>query len=155
MTTGGSAIDLLLSDHRRVRELLAELTGTTRQDAQRRTALVAQIKREMLLHATLEEEIFYPVFRESGDGEHGRMFREAHEEHRAIEKLLLPDLETTDAASDEFRGRAKVLREMIELHADEEEREMFPRAERALTSAELERVASRIERRKVELVELL
>ena len=155
MTTGGSATDLLRGDHRRVRELLAELAATTRADAKRRVELVARIKREMLLHATLEEEIFYPVFRESADTEHGRMFREAHEEHRAIEKLVLPDLETTDAGSDEFRGRAKVLRHLVEHHAAEEEREMFPRAERALTDVELERVAARIEQRKVELVELM
>jgi hemerythrin superfamily protein len=149
-----NAIDLLRSDHLKVRELLAEL-ATPRTAVPRRAELVGLIKRELLVHATLEEEIFYPVFRESGDGEHERLFHEAHEAHRAIEKLILPDLEATDAARDEFRGRAKVLCELIERHTEEEEREIFPRATQALTDAELERVGLRIERRKLELIELL
>lgn len=149
-----NAIDLLSTDHRQIVELLTQLVATTRADPARRSELVGRIKRELLLHATLEEEIFYPVFRESGRN-HERIAREAHEEHRAVEKLALPDLETTDPASDEFRGRAKVLRALVVHHVGEEELEIFPRAERALSGDELERVATQLAQRRRELAELL
>ena len=55
---------------------------------------------------------------------------EALEEHRAVDELVLPDLKNTDPASHQFSGRAKVLRELVEHHADEEEEEMFEMAKK-------------------------
>jgi hemerythrin-like domain-containing protein len=78
---------------------------------------------------------------------------EAREEHRAVEKLVLPDLEKTDPGDDAFAGRAKVLRELIEHHADEEEDDMFKKARKALSREELEKLGTRMAARKKELQE--
>ena len=80
------------------------------------------------------------------------MFFEALEEHRAAGDLVLPDLLKTDAASEKFSGRAKVLKELVEHHADEEEKEMFPRAKKLLPKAELDELGARLEARKKELM---
>ncbi|MGH8124351.1 MAG: hypothetical protein ACREPK_00670 [Rhodanobacteraceae bacterium] len=51
------------------------------------------------------------------------------EEHRAAGELVLPDLPETDTGSEEFGGRAKVLKDLVDHHAEEEEGEMFKRAQ--------------------------
>ncbi|MET0227023.1 MAG: hemerythrin domain-containing protein, partial [Dokdonella sp.] len=102
---------------------------------------------------TIEEEIFYPAFKEAAKIADDRtMYFEALEEHRAAGDLVLPDLLATDPAADNFSGRAKVLKELVEHHADEEEKEMFPRARKLLSKSELAELGSRMEARKTDLL---
>ena len=123
------AIALLKQDHKAVKALLTELADTTNRAQKTRTELLQKIATEIKAHAMIEEEIFYPAFKAAGEkADDGKMFFEALEEHRAAGDLVLPDLLKTDVQSDQFGGRAKVLKELIEHHADEEEKEMFPRA---------------------------
>lgn len=144
-----SAIEMLKADHVVLRSLLEKLTETTERAQKTRTELLARIASELSVHTTLEEEIFYPALRESGDDEAARMYFEALEEHRAVEELVLPDLEKTKPASEQFSGRAKVLKELIEHHADEEEDEMFPLAKKLLGAQALRELGERMaERRK-------
>lgn len=144
-----NAIQLLKEDHKKVRGLLAELEATTRRAAKRRTVLLASIARELEIHTTLEEEIFYKAFKEAGErADDDKMYFEALEEHRAAGDMVLPDLQRTAPDSDQFSGRAKVLKELIEHHAEEEEREMFPRARELLTAAELRDLGERMSERK-------
>src|SRR3546814_1785888 len=75
-----------------------------------------------------------------------KLFRyEAKEEHRAVEKLVLPDLFKTDAGTVVFAGRAKVLKDLIEHHAEEEEKEMFPRAKKLLSKERSEEHTSELQ----------
>ena len=55
-------------------------------------------------------------------------------------------------ASEKFSGRAKVLKELVEHHADEEEQEMFPRAKKLLSKDELAALGERLEARKKALL---
>jgi hemerythrin superfamily protein len=64
---------------------------------------------------------------------------------------VLPDLLGTDVQSDQFGGRAKVLKELVEHHADEEERQMFPRARELMDKAQLEQLGERMAQRKAQL----
>jgi hypothetical protein len=79
------------------------------------------------------------------------MFFEAREEHRAVDDLVLPDLLKTKPDSERFAGRAKVLKELVEHHADEEEKEMFPKARKAITGDLMHELAKRMVARKKEL----
>lgn len=81
-----------------------------------------------------------------------KMYFEALEEHRAAGDMVLPDLLKTAPTSEKFSGRAKVLKELVEHHADEEEKEMFPRARRLLSKAELTELGQRMDERKKELL---
>lgn len=146
-----NAIDMLKRDHEKVRALFAELTSTTNRAEKKRSELLEKIRKELLVHTRIEEEIFYPAFREADGAEHRKLFFEATEEHRAAEKLVLPDLEDTTVTSEEFPARAKVLKELIEHHVEEEEQEMFPKAQKSMSAEELEELGQRIERRKHEL----
>ena len=149
-----NAIELLKSDHQKVRGLLAELAETTHRASKTRIELLGKIALELRVHTTIEEEIFYPAFREAGEKhEDEKMFFEAMEEHRAAGDLVLPDLEATEVDSDQFGGRAKVLKELVEHHADEEEKEMFPRARELLGVDALRELGERMQARKVELMD--
>ncbi len=150
-----NAIDMLLEDHKKVRELLSQLTSTTNRAVKTRSDLLQKIKQEILVHAQIEEEIFYPAFRDSDAEEAGQLYHEAKEEHRAVSALVLPDLEETDPASDEFAGRAKVLKDLIEHHAEEEEGEIFPKAKKVFDKAALLELGERMTERKQELMQQL
>jgi hemerythrin superfamily protein len=146
-----NAIELLKSDHKTVRKLLSELSETTERAKKTREELLSKIEKELTIHTKIEEEIFYPAFREAGEDEETVLIHEAREEHRAVDSLVLPDLKKTDVGSKEFSGRAKVLKELIEHHADEEEDEMFPKAKELLSKQELQDLGERMEARKREL----
>jgi hemerythrin-like domain-containing protein len=146
-----NAIELLKADHETVRKLLNEISETTERAEKTRGELLERIASELSVHTRIEEEIFYPAFRDAGEKEESVMVYEAREEHRAVDELVLPDLEKTEVGSMEFSGRVKVLKELIEHHADEEEEEMFPKAEQLLSEAELEELGQRMQARKKEL----
>src|SRR4051812_29549864 len=97
------AITLLKDDHKKVKALLAELAETTNRAEKTRSELLAKIARELEVHTKIEEEIFYPAFKEAGEkSDDAKMFYEAMEEHRAAGDLVLPDLLKTDVTSDQF-----------------------------------------------------
>lgn len=146
-----SALELLKADHEEVKELLEELTSTTTQATKARPELLEKIAKELKIHTKIEEEIFYPAFKDSGGTKHNEVNHEALEEHRAVEKLVLPDLEKSDPSSDEFSARAQVLKEMVEHHAEEEEEKMFEMARKSLSTEELERLGEKMTARKEEL----
>ncbi len=147
------AIQMLTEDHDKVRKLLSQLTDTGESAERQREDLLATIEKELKVHTKLEEEIFYPAFKESGGKEQNRMYFEAMEEHRAVEELVMPDLKKTDLSGTQFSGRAKVLKELIEHHAKEEEDEMFSKAREALSADQLQQLGERMAARKDELMQ--
>jgi hemerythrin-like domain-containing protein len=51
--------------------------------------------------------------------------------------MVLPEIKDTDTDADEFPAKAKVLKDLVEHHAEEEETEMFPRAKKLMDRAQL------------------
>lgn len=146
------AITLLKEDHKKVKKLLGELTETTNRATKTRARLLEDINKEIEIHTTLEEDIFYPAFKDNVERvDDEAMYFEALQEHRAAGELVLPDLANTDPGSSEFAGRAKVLKELIEHHIKDEEKEMFPRARKLMKKADLDELGRRMNTRKKEL----
>ncbi|HXP01204.1 MAG TPA: hemerythrin domain-containing protein [Luteibacter sp.] len=146
------AIALLKQDHKLVKSLLEDLTQSTTRAVKKRGELVQQIYMNLKAHTTIEEEIFYPAFKSAGKKEEEKLYYEALEEHRAAEDLVLPDLMKTDPATEQFSGRAKVLKELIEHHIEEEEGDMFKDARKLLDKNQLNDLGARMEARKTELL---
>ncbi|HLS68785.1 MAG TPA: hemerythrin domain-containing protein [Kiloniellales bacterium] len=146
------ALSLIEEDHNKMRSLFEKLSNTTDRAEKKRTDLLQQIEKEMKIHTTIEEEIFYPSFRDADGKEHQKLYHEAMEEHRAVEDLIMPDLKKTDPQTPEFAGRCKVAKEMVEHHMEEEEEEMFSLAREALSEEELLELGKRMEARKKELM---
>jgi hemerythrin-like domain-containing protein len=145
---GKDAITLLKEDHKKVKGLLSQLEKTTERGARRRRKLLGQIATEVKVHTTIEEEIFYPAYRDAVKKKDDReLYREALEEHHVVD-LVLPELKASNPAGEIFGAKAKVLKELIEHHADEEEEEMFPKARKVLGTARLRDLGGRMETRK-------
>jgi hemerythrin superfamily protein len=148
-----NAIELLKADHEKVRGLFEELTNTTSRAEKTRVQLLEKIRLELDVHTTIEEEIFYPAFREAAENsEDKEMIFEALEEHRAAGELVMPDLLETEVGTEQFGGRAKVLKDLVEHHAEEEEKEMFKRARALFDRDQLAELGERMAARKQELM---
>lgn len=151
-TQATDAIELLTTDHETVRGLLAQLEDTTGRAVKKRVELVQKIAQEVRVHATIEEEIFYPAYHAATKvKEDEKLFFEAKEEHALVD-VLLPELENADPASDEFGAKGKVLKDLIEHHAEEEEEQMFPRARKLLGKQRLLELGMQLQARKDELM---
>ncbi|WP_339490960.1 hemerythrin domain-containing protein [Pseudomonas sp. EL_65y_Pfl2_R95] len=146
-----NAIELLKRDHEKVKKLLAQLESTTERGVKTREELLHKIEQELLVHTQLEEKVFYPAYKAAGGKEEATMDAEAREEHRTVEALVLPDLKATDPSKITFSGRAKVLKELLEHHIEEEETELFPQAKKLLGAKALEELAVAMEQLRSEL----
>ena len=142
------ALELLGEDHRHLRELLRQMSTTPAEDIRAREGLVARLEHDLAVHARMEEEVFYPALVADGSQEHKMLQAEALEEHRLIERQALPDLAGTPAAAPEFEGRAKALKELVEHHIGEEERDLFPLARSLMDTAGLNALGNEMARRR-------
>ena len=160
-----NAIDLLKADHARVWGLFRQYEAANEPEQQR--VIAGHIFTELEVHATLEEELFYPALRgrlglqfmeedeegdvedEAEDGEED-LVSEAQEEHLEV-KTLIAELRTMDPADAQFQTKFNELREGVEEHVGMEEDELMPDALAALGS-EMERLGRQIEGRKEQLM---
>lgn len=108
------AIALLKSDHRRVEDLFDKFEAA-RSGAKQK--LAEQICNELKIHATIEEEIFYPALR--GEIEESTL-NEAYVEHDGA-KLLVNDILAGGPEDSFYEAKVKVLSEEIKHHVREEE----------------------------------
>jgi len=146
-STHMDAIALLKADHKELRRLLSALKET-HSGGERQSRLLAQVENALKTHTKVEEEIFYPAFRDAAQSAKDRqLFFEAQEEHHAVDTIL-PEVASVTSEPDVFAARAKVLKEIVEHHAEEEETDMFPRARKLFPPAELRRLGDEIAARK-------
>jgi hemerythrin superfamily protein len=121
-----SAIELLKSDHDEVEKMFEEYEdGKEDADAQSKEELVEAICKALEVHAQLEEELFYPAFREVEDMED--LLDEAAVEHETV-KMLVAQLEASTPDDMLYDARVTVLSEYVKHHVREEEGEIFPKA---------------------------
>ncbi len=141
------AIAVLKQDHELVRELLSSLENAT---GARRAKLLAQVDQELKIHTTIEEEIFYPAFLDAArKKDDKKLYYEALQEHHVVD-LVMPEASEGESP-EELKAKAKVLKEIIEHHADEEEKEMFPRARKLFDREELRELGQELLARKEQL----
>lgn len=146
------AISQLKADHQKVRGLLTQLEETTERGTTSRTKLLQQIETEVKVHSALEEELFYPAYRDAvKKKEDQKLYYESLEEHHLVD-LVLAKLDQTDPATPEFGARSKLLKELIEHHAEEEESEMFPKARKVMPAEELRQIGARMAARRKDLL---
>ena len=141
------AITLLKNDHRKVEELFEEFEKARKPE--RKKALATEICTELTVHATIEEEIFYPACK-GAVGED--MLDEAYVEHDGA-KVLIAEIGAAEPADEFYDAKVKVLSEMIKHHVKEEERRsdgLFAQAREA--GLDMDELHARLEQRKEELM---
>ena len=136
------AFNLLKADHRKVEELFSQLESARGQAKMR---VFEQIKTELELHTHIEETIFYPALEEPKQTH--ELTLEAYEEHDVVKKLL-QKLSRAKSPTEEWEAQAKVLQENVEHHVEEEENELFKKAQSALSAEEIETLGEQMENEK-------
>lgn len=121
-----NAIDLLKEDHRKVEDLFEEFENAKRKDRKEKLAL--QICEELSVHAEIEEKVFYPQAEEVL-GTDADLVDEAKVEHQSL-KWLIEQIKSDSPEGDLYEARVKVLKEYVEHHVKEEEKELFPKVKK-------------------------
>ncbi len=109
------AIALLKADHVKVAGLFDKFEKSRSGAAKQ--ALARQICTELMVHTTIEEEIFYPACK--GAVEEDQM-DEAYVEHDGA-KVMIAELLGSKPGADFYDAKMKVLSEEIKHHVKEEE----------------------------------
>jgi hemerythrin-like domain-containing protein len=140
-----NAITLLTEDHDKMKKLLSELETTTERGVKTRAELFSTIKGELTIHEIIEEEIFYPELKAHPKAED--IVLEGYEEHHVVD-LVMKELEETPVDDESWGAKAKVMKENVEHHMEEEEGEMFKQARSVFDRDELEDLGERMEARR-------
>jgi len=141
-----NAITMLEEEHVQMRKLLDRLESTTERGVKTRQELFATIKGELTLHEVIEEEIFYPELKAHPKAVD--IVLEGYQEHHVVD-LLMAELEGLDVDDESWGAKAKVMKENVEHHMEEEEGDMFKKARQVFDRDELEDLGRRMEQRRM------
>ena len=136
---------MLRADHKKVAGLFDAFEKTN--SAARKKKIVSEICMELTVHATLEEEIFYPAVKAAlKDHE---LVPEATVEHGSV-KDLIAQVKDVEPDGEMYDARVKVMGEFVKHHVKEEQNEMFPKAKK--TKLDMIALGAQMAARKAELM---
>ena len=124
--------DALREDHDRQRRLIVALLDTTGASEARQEAF-DELRRELTAHATYEERHFYVPLMTSDLTQDKA--RHSVAEHKELDDFI-EQLESYDMAAPQFLVTARELEHRLLHHLEEEEREVFQLAGKALSETE-------------------
>lgn len=128
-----NAIDLLKSEHKIVlRAIDAILEEETVDDMK-----LLQVADQLVAHMVIEEHVFYPRVREMK----AELVAESFEEH-TVARFELGRAILAERA--EKKARVTVLKDLLEHHMDDEERQMFPKVRAGVSARELDALGERM-----------
>ena len=139
-----NAIELLKKDHKEASGLMDQIETADKGDRSAKE-LFNQLKQALTLHTQIEEQIFYPELKKFDETKD--MIPEAFEEHQEV-KDILAEMSTLSPSDDEFMDKLTELRDGVDHHVEEEETEMFPKAEKVLGQSRLEELGRQLEEMK-------
>jgi len=142
------AVDLLKADHKQVAEWFAQFEKA-RSDEVKQT-LAQKICAALTVHAAIEEEIFYPAFLDA-TGETD-LHHEAEIEHQGA-KILIAQIEDSNAEDEYFEAKVTVLAELIRHHVKEEEQADGMFAKARTSDLDLESRGQQLQARKEEMAD--
>jgi hemerythrin superfamily protein len=122
-TEDADILDTLKQDHDDVAEMLERLTES--QSAAERKKLLVSIKTALVPHLRAEEKIVYDAVGALRGKEQHIHSEEGYREHALGDKTLADLGKMANAMSAEFSAGAKVLKELVEHHVEEEEKDIW------------------------------
>jgi hemerythrin-like domain-containing protein len=130
-TREDDAIELLMADHERVRELLVEYEEEDEDAYLRRREIAEKVFTALERHFSLEEEVLYPALERQADGEGTKLVRAAQEEHAAV-TVLMSQLRRLSPKNWRFDATFEALIESVDGHIEDEEAQLFRYAKKRL-----------------------
>jgi hemerythrin superfamily protein len=140
------AIQLLKDDHQTVEGLFSRYEQAGEGAVEEKRQIRDRIVKELSVHAHIEEEVFYPATREARQ-ETEDMVQEAYREH-AEAKEALGKLVALEPDDPQFDSVMQSLIEDVRHHVEEEENEMFPKVNEAMSSQQLSDLGDRLQEAK-------
>jgi uncharacterized protein (TIGR02271 family) len=131
-------------------ELLAKLVDTSDTAVKTRERLFADLKSELELLATLEEEHLFPVLKKHKETK--GLVAEALNDNKQTRKLIA-ELEQTPKESEEFTAKVAELRKVFQQSVRDDRNELLPAVLKALSDEEAQDIVERIEAEKAEIEE--
>ncbi|WNG17146.1 hemerythrin domain-containing protein [Cystobacter fuscus] len=135
------AIELLTQQHREVEELFEKFEKAGEGKEELLMDLFVRIADNLAAHALIEEKLFYPSVYV---GPTADQLQEAVEEHLSA-KRVIADLLDMDPSDAQFKAKVKVLKDLVEHHVEEEEKELFKNVKKLLTKQELAVMGEQLE----------
>lgn len=139
-----NAIEMLKKQHREVDDLFEEYEAAGEGAKKTKARLCIRIADALAVHAEIEEQIFYPEAKEATDAVED-LLRESVEEHLSV-KRLLTDIMEAGLEDPQLDAKLMVLKEQVQHHAEEEEKELFPKVKKACSAEQLQEMGGRMER---------
>ena len=141
-----SITDMIRFDHSHVLVTFHQYTGTAKTSVKK--ALAKTICDALEIHATLEEEIFYPVMRRLDDSP---VLQKSEPEHMEMRRFIdeLRQTKASDARHDELMH--ELMRDVMH-HVADEETVLLPQAERLLGKDRLSELGAQMTSRRIELL---
>jgi hemerythrin superfamily protein len=144
------AVDMLIEDHLRVKELFRSYDDVEDSDEAMIGGIVTTSCLELMVHSRLEKEVFYPAIRKVADIELLQLLDEAEVEHATVDALV-EELLLSPPGANVYKANFKVVRDYVEHHVKEEEGQMFPKVRRL--SLNLDQLAEKMRARQDELID--
>ena len=141
---------LIQTSPAKANELFAKLVDTSETAVKTRERLFSELKEELELLASLEEQHLFPVLRKHKELK--ELVREALNDNKATRKLLT-ELEHTPKDTEDFTSRVAELRRVFQQHVRDEKKELLPAVLKALSDEEAEAVVESFEAGKAEVEE--
>jgi hemerythrin superfamily protein len=142
-------LDTLKREHDEIKSLLSDLQDAATPGTRR--ALVRKIKSALVPHTKAEEEVVYDAVLGLRDKDAQTDGHEGYLEHEWASKKLQRLDSIANASSPEHKAAGRVLKELVEHHISEEERNIwsdvkknFSDEERARMNLEFEAAKSRV-----------
>ena len=118
------AITLLKDDHKAVEALFKRFEKAGDRAHVEKRDLVDRIIDALSVHASVEEQLFYPVVRAAVPGAESTTLESLEEHH--IVKWVLSELDSMPPEAERFDAKVTVLIENVRHHVKEEEQDLFP-----------------------------
>jgi hemerythrin superfamily protein len=146
--TSMDAVTLIKNDHRKVEALFEQFESASSED--KKAEIAKQVCTELIIHATIEEELFYPACREAEVEDD--MLDEAQVEHDGV-KVLIREIMAESPNEEFYDAKVKVLSEYVKHHvAEEEEPNNGILAKAQAADVDMDALGQKLQARKAELM---
>jgi len=139
--------DVLKQDHEKARYLFDKAEKAGRKDISTLQKLFSQLEEELSIHMEGEERFFYSIL-EKNEEMRDKVLQ-AFEEHQ-VAKTLLGTFQALAVDDERWSAKMQVLHEIVEHHMQEEEKEIFKLARKALKQEQQHEIAMQFQKSKRE-----
>lgn len=137
--------DMLRQDHQKVRQLFDRFDALKEEPDKNQKELeklFMNLRKELTTHMEGEEKHFYPALRQTEETHN--VVLESFEEHHVV-KLLLREIERIQV-NEKWVAKLSVMKENVQHHLQEEEEELFGKAQEILGKEKTEQISEQISR---------